>query len=125
MAQHVHSYAGAAGNPVKFCHGFGIFQYDIQFCGNDPDFFLQRQWTDFSTCLSKALRELDNARTRAYGPNKDTLTDTEAVYVAIAYNQGHVDIHGSLKQGFKQDDGRFYGELMAGYLAMAQGVPLQ
>jgi hypothetical protein len=42
MAEHIHSYHAAASNPDKFFHGFGIFQYDIQFCTQDPDFFLQR-----------------------------------------------------------------------------------
>src|SRR4051812_44411455 len=36
MAQHVTDYQGAAQNPNKFCHAFGIFQYDIQFFRDDP-----------------------------------------------------------------------------------------
>ena len=31
MAQYITGYQGVARNPNKFCHGFGIFQYDIQF----------------------------------------------------------------------------------------------
>ncbi len=31
MAQYITGYQGVARNPNKFCHGFGIFQYDTQF----------------------------------------------------------------------------------------------
>jgi hypothetical protein len=125
MAEHIHSYQAAASNPDKFCHGFGIFQYDIQFCTNDPAFFLQRQWLDFNNCLGKAVMELDEAKRRAYGAAKDQLTDDEMVYVAIAYNCGHVNTHGSFKQGFfDHDSGKFYGELIAEYTATSRNVPV-
>ena len=39
MAQYITGYQGAARNPNKFCHGFGIFHYDIQFFKDDPAFF--------------------------------------------------------------------------------------
>jgi hypothetical protein len=123
MAIHVPSYQGAARNPDKFCHGFGIFQYDIQFCTTDSAFFLQREWGDFANCLSKALKELNEAKTRAYGATKTQLSDTEMVYVAIDYNQGRVNTHGSFKQGFfDHDSGKFYGELISEYLAVAKSV---
>jgi hypothetical protein len=123
MAEHIQSYQGAVRNPDKFCHGFGIFQYDIQFCTKDPGFFLARQWYDFDACLGKALMELDEAKQRAYGTGKDQLTDDEMVYVAIAYNHGRVNTHGSFKQGFfDHDSGKFYGELVADYMATARNV---
>ena len=124
MAEHIHSYQGAVTNPDKYCHGFGIFQYDIQFCTKDPDFFLQRKWGDFGACLGKALMELDEAKRRAYGANVDQLTDDQMVYVAIAYNHGSVNTHGSFKQGFyDHDSGKFYGELIADYMATARSLP--
>src|SRR5436190_14359233 len=46
-------YAKIANNrPNKFCHGFGIFQYDVQFYKTNPDFFLEKKWYDFSECLA-------------------------------------------------------------------------
>jgi hypothetical protein len=36
MAQYVPSYSKAVSNPDKFCHGFGIFQYDLQYFKEDP-----------------------------------------------------------------------------------------
>jgi hypothetical protein len=123
MAEHINSYQGAVRNPDKFCHGFGIFQYDIQFCTEDPAFFLERRWFDFGACLSKALTELNEAKRRAYGPGKNQLTHDEMVYVAIAYNTGRVNTQGSFKQGFfDHDSGKFYGELIADYMATARNV---
>jgi len=56
MAQFIPSYQGVAAKPNKFCHGFGIFQYDIQFFKNeDPDYFLERRYTSFDASLKKAL----------------------------------------------------------------------
>lgn len=109
----------AANNPNKFCHGFGIFQYDIQFCRNDPDFFLQKQWYDFDACLAKCLQELKVAQAAAKLLDKPELSDLELAYVAIAYNTGSFNPAKGLKQGFKDADGRYYGELIAGYIQLA------
>jgi len=112
----------AETKPNKFCHGFGIFQYDIQFFKSDPDFFLERQWRDFDECLKRCVRELTAAMRRAYKTSKPELTDDEMVYSAIAYNCGHVNVDGDFKQGFKSDDGRCYGENIADYLQKAKAV---
>lgn len=123
MAKYVPSYSSTTNNPEKFCHAFGIFQHDIQFCKAHPAFFLERQWHNFDACLDKAVMELDEAKRRAYGKGKDHLTDEEMVYVAIAYNQGHVATGRGFKQGyFDRDSGKYYGELIAGYLALAHSV---
>ncbi len=37
---HVPAYSKVAKLPHKFCHGYGIFQYDLQFFLTDPDYFL-------------------------------------------------------------------------------------
>src|SRR5215469_14284442 len=58
VGPHNQGYAKAAKNANKFCHGFGIFQYDLQFAKKDPDYFLEKQWADFGICLSKVLTEL-------------------------------------------------------------------
>jgi hypothetical protein len=122
IAQFNHAYAKAAENHNKFCHGYGIFQYDIQFIKEDPDFFIKRGWHDFDQCLAKLIKELKAAMTRAYGPHKASLTDDEMMYVAIAYNAGHVVVGGGPKQGFKDGEGRFYGENFQKFLAMAHTV---
>jgi hypothetical protein len=112
----------AAKNPNKFCHGFGIFQYDLQHYKTDPDYFLQERWSFFAECLAKLVSELNDALKRAYGPGKKTLTGEEMIYVAIAYNRGSVDFSRGFKQGFRDDSGKFYGEYMRDFLTLAQGV---
>ncbi len=61
MAARVPAFAGVAGRPHKFCHGYGMFQYDLQFFRKDPDYFLERRWRHFDACLGKCLDELQAA----------------------------------------------------------------
>jgi hypothetical protein len=122
IAQYNSSYAGAAKNPDKFCHGYGIFQYDIQFLQSDSSFFLQYGWYDFGQCLTRLVKELNAALKRAYGSNKTSLTDDEMMYVAIAYNAGHVVVGGGPKQGYKDGGGVYYGQYFQKFLAMAHTV---
>ena len=78
IGQHDKAYGKiAAEKPNKFCHGFGIFQYDLQFFKGNPGFFLEKKWHSFSECLSIFLDELKAAMKRAFGSGKTTLTDTE------------------------------------------------
>ncbi|WP_129268008.1 hypothetical protein [Bradyrhizobium betae] len=114
----------AAQHPDKFCHGYGIFQYDIQFFKTDPSFFLNRGWYDMAECIKRLIKELDAACGRAYGTRKSSLTDDEMMYVAIAYNRGSVRVGGGPQQGFRADDGRFYGENFRQYLALAHATPV-
>jgi hypothetical protein len=117
-------YAAAAKNPNKFCHGYGIFQYDIQHFkeASGASFFLQKGWCDFEQCAAKLLEELQDALVRAYGAHKTTLNDDEMMYVAIAYNAGHVRVGGGPKQGFQDGDGKYYGENFQTYLAIAHTI---
>jgi Bacterial SH3 domain len=108
-----------AYNNGKFCHGFGIFQYDLQFFKENPSFFLEKKWYDFDECLILLREELYSAMRRAYGANKKTLTNKEMVYVAIAYNAGSVDINDGFQQGH-MDDGKYYGEHIWEYLQLAR-----
>lgn len=85
--------------------------------------FLIQKWLSFDECLQRFIAELNAALKRAFGPDKRTLTDDERVYVAIAYNRGSVKVGAGFKQGFKDDDGRFYGENVADFLAVAQSIP--
>lgn len=128
MAAHVPGYSGAAANPVKFCHGFGMFQYDIQFFKIDPDYFLNRQYRHFDQTLGKAIAELKSklgsvSRKLGWGV-KTHLTDMEKAAVAIAYNRGSYNPAKGLKQGHRNSDGKYYGELFFDYMKLAQTVPM-
>jgi hypothetical protein len=124
VGQHNAQYGEIAHmNPNKFCHGFGIFQYDIQFCKTNSAYFVQKQWADFDQCLTVCLSELKAPLKRAYGPNKTALTDMEMAFVAIAYNAGSVNTAKGLKQGYKDDSGKYYGEHFWEYLQLAHASP--
>ena len=112
----------AVANPSKFCHGFGIFQYDIQFCKTNPDFFVNRKWYSFDECLKVFVLELKAAVQATYGSAKTSLAHDEMVYVAIAYNKGSAKVGGGFKQGFKDPSGKYYGELIDTFLTMAEQV---
>src|SRR5207237_9392134 len=98
MAQYIPGYEKVVRNPDKFCHGYGIFQYDLQFFKDDPAFFLEKKWCDLAACVAKFIVELREAMQRQGWPAKSALTDLENVYVAIAHTQGSQ----ALKRGFKQ-----------------------
>lgn len=122
MARYIPGYRGVASKPNKFCHGFGIFQYDLQFFKENPDYFLKKRWYDFDNCLGVFIEELKDALKRTYGPAKHTLTDEEMVYVAIAYNTGSVNFAKKFKQGYRDDSGKYYGEYIWEYLQLAKSV---
>jgi len=123
LADFNHAYRGAAHNPSKFCHGYGIFQYDIQFFKNNPSFFLQKKWHDFDECLNLCVDELQKVAKRLF-PGKTALDDEQMTYVAIGYNigAGKVRVGAGFKQGH-EDDGVFYGENIARFLRLAHDVP--
>jgi hypothetical protein len=125
MAQFIPSYQDVAAKPNKFCHGFGIFQYDIQFFKHeDPDYFLERRYTNFDASLKKALDELQSAAKTIGFHSKPTLTDLEKTFVAIAYNTGGFKPSLGLKQGFKSEDGKFYGEQVFSFIEQSKTVPV-
>jgi hypothetical protein len=122
MAIHIPGYGSSVHNPNKFCHGFGIFQYDLQFFKQEnPDFFLRKQWYDFVPCLQICVSELEQALKRTYGNGKAQLTDEEMMYVAIAYNRGSVDFSRGAKQGHF-DGTKYYGEYIRDYLQASKSV---
>jgi hypothetical protein len=123
MAGHVPSFAGVAKRPAKFCHGYGIFQYDLQFFKNDPDYFLNREWRLFERSLDKAIEELTSAMSRMDIAGQDTLSDLDQVHVAIAYNSGSFKPAKGLKQGFF-DGEKFYGEMIFDFLRLSQTVSI-
>jgi hypothetical protein len=120
IAPYNNGFKNAAKNLDKFCHGFGIFQYDIQFFLSNPDFFLEKRWYEFDECLKICVEELNEKLVRTYGNNKTSLTDKEMVYVAIAYNRGSVNLNNGFKQGYKDSEGKYYGEYIWEYLQLAK-----
>ncbi len=124
VGQYNAAYAEVAHmNPNKFCHGYGIVQYDLQFFKDDPDFFIQRQWYDFGICMDKCVKELKAALARAYHSSKQQLNHDEMVYVAIAYNKGSVDLNKDFRQGYKDSSGKYYGQQIDQYLLLAEATP--
>jgi hypothetical protein len=121
MAEHIPDYQAAARNPDKFCHGFGIFQYDLQFFEKDAPHFLQRRYADFDAALSRCVMELKRGLKIVGLAGKASLTDFEAACVAIAYNTGRFRPEKGLKQGHSID-GKFYGEMYSEYLALAHSA---
>lgn len=115
-------YLAALRNPNKFCHGYGVFQYDLQFFLDDPDYFLQKKYERFSDSIGKAITELQSALHKVGFDGKPTLSDFELCAVAIAYNTGGFKPSKGLKQGFQGDDGRFYGEQINDFLQLAHTV---
>jgi hypothetical protein len=123
MAKHVPGYAGAAGRPNKFCHGFGIFQYDLQFFKTNPDHFLGGRYGDFEACAALCVTELKRGLAKLGWTGRSSLTDYEMACVAIAYNTGGFKQGRGLKQGHKSGD-RYYGEAFYDYLLQARAVAL-
>ncbi|MDT5269019.1 MAG: hypothetical protein QOH49_1205 [Acidobacteriota bacterium] len=122
MAQFIPGFKGPVANPAKFCHGYGIFQFDLQFFKTEPDYFLQKRYALFPDCLAKAISELRSAQSRANLQGKTKLTDLEMAAVAIAYNTGRFVPSKGLKQGFKDSAGKFYGENFFEFLRLAHTV---
>jgi hypothetical protein len=116
-------FQGAASNPNKFCRGFGIFQYDLQFFLKDADYFLKEKWAEASECFPRVIKELFEAMKRQGWSAKQTLTDLEKIHVAIAYNKGTSDLSKGLKQGHKNAEGKYYGELVSAYYDLARSIP--
>ena len=121
MATYIPAYRGAASRPDKFCHGFGIFQLDLQFFKTDPAYFLSRRYADFDAAVARCVGELKSALRRVGWQAKTSLSDTEMAGVAIAYNTGRYDPAKGLKQGYF-DGSKYYGENYYGYLQLAKGV---
>ncbi len=123
MAEQIPDYRGAAARPDKFCHGFGIFQLDLQFFKSEPDYFLERRYADFDVALARCIGELKSALQRLGWQAKTSLADAEIAAVAIAYNTGRYDPARGLKQGYF-DGTKYYGENYFDFLQLAKGVQL-
>ena len=120
MAAHIPGFP--VSNPDKFCHGYGMFQYDLQFFLVDPNYFLQQRYVNFSETLRKCVEELTSKAKKIGLFNKPSLTDMELAAVAIAYNTGNFKPSKGLQQGHFNGT-RFYGEEIFDFIRIAHTVP--
>jgi hypothetical protein len=109
-------------NPSKFCRGYGMFQLDLQFFKEDPDYFLEKRYEKFSETLGRCIGELTDKAKKIGLFNKPSLTDMELTAVAIAYNTGNFIPSKGLMQGHF-DGHKFYGQLIFEFIRMAHTVP--
>lgn len=121
MAQQIPAYAGVAARPNKFCHGYGLFQRDLQFFLQDPDYFLQRRYENFEDTLGQCIDELKKALRKLQLQDRDKLSDLELAAVGIAYNTGGFKPAKGLKQGYFNGQ-KYYGEALFDYLQLAHTV---
>ncbi|QWW71372.1 SH3 domain-containing protein [Rhizobium sp. WYJ-E13] len=121
MVAYVPGYEGAVANPDKFCHGYGVFQRDLQFFLDDPDYFLDRSYENFADTLVHCLAELQRGLSKVGLKGASSITDYQFACVAIAYNRGKFNPNKGLKQGYF-DGYKYYGEYVAEYLASARSV---
>lgn len=121
MARHIPGYTGAVNNPDKFCHGYGIFQRDLQFFRDDPDYFLRKDYENFERALGHCLRELRRGLQVLGLSGATMLTTHQMAGLGIAYNTGRFTASKGLKQGHFSG-GKYYGELIFDYLRLAQTV---
>lgn len=123
MAEHVPGYEFAKKNLRKFAHGYGVFQYDIQFFRKNPDYFLNKEYEIFGNSLARALGELNEGLKKLKLQNQASISDADFCKVAICYNTGGFVPSLGLKQGHP-DNGKFYGEFIRDFLALARTVPM-
>jgi hypothetical protein len=119
MSKYVPGYVGAVSNPDKFCHGYGVFQRDLQFFLESPDYFLDRKYESFSNSLEQCLNELTRGLKKVGLSGATSISDYQFACVAIAYNTGRFNPSLGLKQGYN-DGHKYYGEYIAEYLASAR-----
>jgi hypothetical protein len=121
MAAYIPGYQGAVANLKKFCHGYGVFQRDLQFFKVDPDYFLERRYESFANTLALCLDELRRGLQKLGFESRTSLTDLNFAKVAIAYNTGSYNASKGLKQGFF-DGEKYYGERIYEYLQLSRSI---
>lgn len=120
----IEAYQNLGTRPDKFVHGYGIFQYDLQFFRVDPDFFLAQKWKNIEACVEKLMTELRGALDDLDLANESSLTDLQSAFVAIIYNTGFRNFNANkgLQQGHF-DGTHFYGENIDRYMKIAATIP--
>jgi hypothetical protein len=121
MAKHIPGFSGAVAKPHKFCHGYGLFQRDLQFYKNDPEYFLQKKYERFDDTLAMCIDELKRGLRTTGLQNRTSLTDMESASVAIAYNTGRFRPEKGLKQGHF-NGAVFYGEAIFDFIRVSRTV---
>ncbi|MEC5292504.1 SH3 domain-containing protein [Aurantimonas sp. C2-6-R+9] len=123
MAGYINGYESAVANKNKFCHGFGVFQRDLQFFVEDPGYFIGRRYEIYSETLAHCLKELTRGMYKLGLDGHGPLSDADFCKVAIAYNTGDYKTSKGLKQGHF-DGTKYYGEHIADYLVKVRSVPI-
>ena len=120
----IKAYQAVARRPHKFVHGYGIFQYDLQFFRRDPDFFLEQRWKSIEACVDKLMTELKRGLDQLDFSDKESLTDREFRLCCDVYKTGFGNFRESreLQQGH-HDGTHFYGENIDRYLKIAHTIP--
>jgi hypothetical protein len=121
MARHIPAYQGAAGRPAKFCHGFGLFQRDLQFFKREPGYFLNREYALFEMTFGEALDELRRGLRVLGFERRSNLRDEELAAVGIVYNTGGFKPAKGLRQGHFNGS-QFYGEALLDFIRLAHTV---
>ncbi|MDX0559442.1 DUF2272 domain-containing protein [Sinorhizobium medicae] len=121
----IEAYQRVAQRPHKFVHGYGIFQYDLQFFKTDPEFFLEQRWRNIEVCVEKMLGELKHALDQLGFSENGSLTDLESAFTAIVYNTGFGNFRKSrgLQQGHF-DGTHFYGENIDQFIKIAREISI-
>jgi hypothetical protein len=122
VGKYIPAYGAVTVHPEKFCHAFGMFQRDIQFFLGEPNFFLQGTYKTFDGSLNQVMVELRAALATLKLDSSASLTDQQLISVGIVYNAGHYDPALGMRQGFKSNDGTFYGEALYRYLLLARNA---
>jgi hypothetical protein len=123
MAEHIPGFSAAAARPHKFCHGFGLFQRDLQFFLSDPDYFLDKRYERFEDTLALCVDELKKGLRKLGLQDRSALSDHELAAVGIAYNTGGFKPAKGLKQGHFNGT-LFYGEALFDFIRQAHTVAL-
>lgn len=116
-------YKEMAKMPKKYCHGFGVYQVDIQHFLKEPQYFLTRQWETFDGSLKRAISVLQFALKKRGFQNTTSLSDFDLATVGIVYNTGGYKGSQGLEQGFKPDGGKHYGQALFELIRLAHTVP--
>jgi hypothetical protein len=108
MAQYLRAYRKVAAQPAKFCHGFGIFQRDIQHFLRDPDYFLGQRYADFDSALGHTLTLLTDALRRLGWQHQAALSEHEQAALAIVCMRGNVGMFSQASFSYSADHDRVH-----------------
>jgi hypothetical protein len=123
MARHVPGHEQSVANPNKFCRGYGVFQYDLQFFLTNPRYFLEKRYERFDQTLHRCIDELRSAIDKLHWQAKTSLTDYEMASIAIVYNTGRFTPSKGLKQGHFNGT-RYYGEEIFDFIRLSRTVAI-